>query len=182
MTAQPLGVVLAGGLSRRFGSDKALALVGGRPMLDHVIARLRPQCADLVVAGRQWPGASCIDDLPHPGLGPLGGLAAALAYARGLGHELVLTCGCDLPELPGGLVALLSPADAVLTHQPTIGLWRADRSDMLLAWIEASRRHSIFAWAEEVGARQVAGPAIVNVNRPEDLEAIRPPADPRSSR
>jgi molybdopterin-guanine dinucleotide biosynthesis protein A len=174
--------VLAGGLSRRFGSDKALATIGGRAMLDVVIEQLRPQCADLVVAGRDWRGEMRIDDLPRPGLGPLGGLAAALVYARAHDHELVLTSGCDLPELPDGLVALLAPADAVLADQPTVSLWRAERADALLAWIKKSDRRSIFAWAAEAGARRVAGPAMANVNRPEDLEAVRPPADPRSSR
>jgi molybdopterin-guanine dinucleotide biosynthesis protein A len=182
VTVQPFGVVLAGGLSSRFGGDKALASIGGRPMLDVVIARLRPQCAELVAAGRDWPGVERIDDRPRPGLGPLGGLAAALACARSRGHELVLTSGCDLPELPLGLHALLCPADAVFADQPTVGLWRADRADALIEWMETSERRSIFAWAAHIGARQVAGPVMINVNRPADLDAVRPVADPRSSR
>ena len=45
------GVVLAGGLARRMGGgDKPLRLLAGRPMLDHVLERLRPQVAALALS------------------------------------------------------------------------------------------------------------------------------------
>src|SRR3546814_5673419 len=55
-----LGAVLAGGRSSRFGSDKALAMLGGRTLLDHAQAALRPHCDALIVVGRgeglaDWP-------------------------------------------------------------------------------------------------------------------------------
>ena len=53
-----VGVLLAGGLSRRMGGgDKALRLLGGRPLLDHVIERLRPQVEALVLNANGDPGA-----------------------------------------------------------------------------------------------------------------------------
>ena len=47
-----LGVVLAGGQSRRFGSDKALAEIAGRTLLDRAVATLARQVDTVVVAGR----------------------------------------------------------------------------------------------------------------------------------
>ena len=45
MTLKPLGVVLAGGLARRMGGgDKARLRIGGRTILERVLARLKPQC------------------------------------------------------------------------------------------------------------------------------------------
>ena len=44
-----VGVVLAGGRSRRMGTEKALILLGGRPLLAHVVERLGPQFDALVV-------------------------------------------------------------------------------------------------------------------------------------
>jgi molybdopterin-guanine dinucleotide biosynthesis protein A len=182
-----LGAIVAGGLSRRFGSDKARATIGGTAMLDRVAARLAPQCAGLIVVGRDWPGIARVEDCPAPGLGPLGGLAGALVYARTEGYDTVLTSGCDLPGLPDGLVTMLSPADAVIADQPTIGLWRTDRADVLMDWLARTERRSIRAWVEQIGARRVAAAPIANVNRPEDLAAIEAAAlslsaGPRSSR
>jgi len=50
MAAETLGLVLAGGLARRMGGgDKPLRLLGGRPLLDHVLARITPQVAAVVL-------------------------------------------------------------------------------------------------------------------------------------
>jgi molybdopterin-guanine dinucleotide biosynthesis protein A len=177
-----LGAILAGGMARRFGSDKALAEIDGVAMLDRVARALAAECEAIVVVGRDWPGLVRVEDRPAPGLGPLGGLAGVLAYARLEGFDTVLTSGCDLPALPEGLLALLSPADAMLRGQPTIGLWRSEQADALAEWIEASADRSIRAWADRIGARRVAyAGEIANVNTPADLEAFRR-AGPRSSR
>ena len=167
-----LGAILAGGRSSRFGSDKALALIDGRPMLDHVAARLAGQCDALVVAGRDWPGLARVDDRPEPGLGPLGGLAGALAHARDHGFDAVLSSSCDLPALPGGLVDLLGAPDALLQRQPTIGLWDSAHADGLAAYLCGGAPRSIRAWAETIQAGPIAwGEELANINTHEDLAA-----------
>ncbi len=178
-----LGAILGGGMARRFGSDKALAAIDGRPMLDHVVERLRPQCDALSVVGRDWPGLARIDDLPAPGLGPLGGLAGALAEARARGFDAVLTAGCDLPGLPLDIGGRLGSPNAILRGQPTIGLWDVVLADPLVSWLATSADRSVRAWAIAAGARWVIGDGdIANVNTPADLAAFSPPARPRSSR
>ncbi len=178
-----LGAIIAGGRARRFGSDKALAAIDGRAMLDHVADRLRPQCDALMVAGRDWPGMDRIDDRPEPGLGPLGGLAGALVFARSRGFDAVLTASCDLPDLPLDLRARLGSPSAILRGQPTIGLWDSDLADPLTRWLVSAADRSIRAWAIEADARWVAAEAkIANVNTPADLAAFTLSADPRSSR
>ena len=102
-----LGAILAGGQSRRFGSDKALAIVQGKTLFDHVADALRPSCAQLVAAGREWPAMQGVADRPVAGLGPLGGLAGALYYAKNNGYDCVLSCGCDIVGLPLDLVQQL---------------------------------------------------------------------------
>jgi molybdopterin-guanine dinucleotide biosynthesis protein A len=178
-----LGVILAGGMARRFGSDKALASIDGRSMLDHVADRLRPQCDALMVAGRDWPGLDRIDDRPTPGLGPLGGLAGALAVARSGGFDAVLTAGCDLPGLPHDLRMRLGTPNAVLRGQPTIGLWDSGLADPLAGWLASTTDRSIRGWAIAANARYVAAESeIANVNTPDDLAAFNRPERPRSSR
>ena len=105
-----LGAILAGGQARRFGSDKALALLAGRALIDHVAAALGPQVEALVVCGREHQGSTSVPDRPAAGLGPLGGLAGALHYAREHGYDAVVSAPCDTPLLPddfGGQVERL---------------------------------------------------------------------------
>jgi molybdopterin-guanine dinucleotide biosynthesis protein A len=170
-----LGAILAGGRSRRFGSDKANATIGDTNLLDLVARALAQECEEVVVIGRDWPRLPRVDDRPRPGLGPLGGLAGALAHARSAGFDAVLTSACDLPALPPGLVALLAPADALLADQPTVGLWRSEHAARLVRWLEDTERHSIRAWAAYIGARAVPfASTLANINTPADLETYRP--------
>ena len=109
-----LGVVLAGGLSTRFGSDKALAELGGHTLLARAVDTLSGLCEYVVIAGRDHGPAPCIPDWPRAGMGPLAGIAAGLRLAQDEEYETVLTCGVDSVDLPDDLVALLSPAPAYL--------------------------------------------------------------------
>ena len=163
-----LGAVLAGGASRRFGSDKALALLDGRPLIDHVIDRLRGQVDSLVVVGRDHDGWTRIGDRPHAGLGPLGGLAGALAYAKAHGFVTVLTSGCDLPDLPRDLRARLGDAPAVACGQPLLGLWPVTLAARLDVQIATGDR-SLHAWVRRSGAREVDLGPVHNINTSDDL-------------
>lgn len=185
-----LGAIFAGGGARRFGSDKAAAIIGGVAMIDHVAARLRPQCDALAAVGRDWPGLAAIADAPRPGLGPLGALAGALAFARAHGFDAVLTSGCDLPDLPTDLRRRLEPGPAVIRGQPLLGLWPSALADDLRLWLEAGGDQAMRSWIVAAGARIVT-PAIApsNINTRDELAAyversveISPVADPRSSR
>ena len=101
----PLGVVLAGGASRRFGAPKALAVVGGRRIVDRVRAALA-QAVDRVVVAGSIDGVESLPD-ERPGLGPLGGVLTALRRADAEGRPGVLVAGCDMPFLGPALFRLL---------------------------------------------------------------------------
>ena len=167
-----LGAIFAGGASRRFGTDKALAPIDGQPMLAHVAARLRPQCDALVVVGREWPGLTTAADVPRAGLGPLGALCGALTFARAAGHDLVLSSGCDLPDLPRDLPTLLAPAPCVVQGQPLLGLWRATDAEALAAWLEADGDRAMRSWIARIDARNIPLPNMPsNINTPEEMAA-----------
>jgi molybdopterin-guanine dinucleotide biosynthesis protein A len=166
------GAVFAGGAARRFGSDKAAAMIDGVAMIDHVAARLRRQCAMVMVVGREWPGLVAVKDRPRHGMGPLGALAGALVHAFENGFETVLTSGCDLPDLPLDLADRLGPGPAVVKGQPLLGLWPAVLGNALVGWLATAEDLSMRAWIDHAQARGVkleAEPA--NINRPEDLAA-----------
>ena len=179
MARRLLGAVLAGGRSSRFGSDKALAMLDGRPLIEHAAAALLPHVEQLVVCGRADPRWTCLPDLPAPGLGPLGGLAAALAHACSHGFNGVLSTGCDMPSLPSELAeALIGGGPAVIEGQQLIGYWPASLAPALLDHLAHSERRSIREWIAVAHARLVVPTSpLPNINCPDDLAAWKSATD-----
>lgn len=168
-----LGAILGGGQSSRFGSDKALALLHGKPLMEHAIEGLRPHVAHTVVVGRDWPGVVRVEDMPEPGLGPLGGLLGALTYARAEGFDLVLTCGCDTVGFSSAAVSALPPAPAVLDSLPIVGMWPVNLAVVLRDWMTDPANRSVYRFADHLGARRVVVDHLpANINRPEDLDRL----------
>lgn len=185
-----LGVILAGGRSSRFGSDKAEALLGNRRLIAHVTDSLAPQVERVIVAGGPpREGMAHVPDRPAPGLGPLGGLNAALHAAATSGFDWVLTAPCDAARLPADLLARLwhgrgtAPAASAFADgrdHPTFGLWSVRLLPGLEAWLADSRTprdRAIRRWAAHVGAAAVTFPdgSFANINTPEDLAALARP-------
>ena len=171
-----LGAILAGGQAQRFGSDKAQALWQGERLIDRVAAALTAQCAEVVVCGREEPGFVCLPDWPEAGLGPLGGLAAALRHAAAGRFDFVLSAGVDVPDLPHDLAGSLGGAGATIVEsQPVVGLWPVAAGEALEAFLADSGR-SLYRFADHVAARrmELAAP-LMNVNFPEDLPPLRSP-------
>ena len=171
-----LGAILAGGQSRRFGSDKAEALLDGRKLIDHVAAALRRDCDALVICGRTHPSIPYIEDRPHAGLGPLGGLCAALTYGRDAGFDAVLSAPCDVPDLPVDLLQRLSRGSppAYVADQPVIGLWPCALAEQLQSHLEQSADRSLRAWVRATGATPVElARRPRNINTLDDLAALQ---------
>ena len=168
-----LGVVLAGGQSTRFGSDKALAELRGQTLLARAFDTLGGFCELVVVSGRERGPGHVIPDWPRPGMGPLGGLAAALHLARDEGYDSVLTCGVDSVLLPETLLESLSPASAYLADQPVVGHWATGTVDAIETILLGEGKHSMLAFAHAIGATAVksAGRS-ANINTPADLAAF----------
>lgn len=184
-------VVLAGGLSRRMGTDKALAMLGGRPLMRHVVARLAPQVATLAVnangdTARFAPfGLPVLPD-PIPDFqGPLAGILAAMHWAQDLRKTYVLTVPADAPFIPADLAAQMrtgigdAEAAVATSHNgedhPTVALWRASLAGELAAWLKAGTERSVRAWIATRRSARIAfadgtgGDPFFNVNTPEDL-------------
>ena len=110
--------ILAGGRSRRMGTDKAALELGGQTLLERTAQIALDADLPVLVAGRVrpkgWPLPSALftEDF-HPGLGPLGGLATALRQAQ----TGTLALSCDLPLLTTeALRWLLALAETGNTH------------------------------------------------------------------
>lgn len=108
------GIVLAGGQGRRMGGvDKGLVMLGGKPMVAHVLDRIVPQVAEVLINANQNAdrygalGYPVVADAVGGFAGPLAGLHAGMTRAA---NALVVTVPCDSPFLPADLVARLGAA------------------------------------------------------------------------
>lgn len=184
-----VGVVLAGGESRRLGRDKAALLFDGEPLVARAAKHLAAVTGTVVVAdrGRRYLAAfRSVDD--GPGAGPVAGLLGA---AAALPERSLLALACDLPLVPHALLAALAAEtdfDLVVPEstrglEPLCALY-APRALARLAERSATGRHSLHDLAGEPGlAVRRIGPAelaqfgdparmFLNVNREEDLREL----------
>jgi molybdopterin-guanine dinucleotide biosynthesis protein A len=169
---QRIGVIVAGGRARRFGSDKALALWRGRPLIAWAHDALKPWCARIYVNGRDWGGLPALADRPRWGLGPLGGIAAGMIQGRLAGYAGVLTIACDTPDVPQDLIAeLCASVPSYCPDAPVLGHWPVDGGDSLMGRLDAGHSARVRDFAVLIGARAVPAPGLLNINRPEDLTA-----------
>jgi molybdopterin-guanine dinucleotide biosynthesis protein A len=104
-------VILAGGNANRMGGrDKAFLVLGGRPLIAHVRARLNLQAGPLAISANGDPvrfaryGLPVLADAPPGGAGPLGGILAGLDWAAEAGESRLLTAAVDTPFLPDDLL------------------------------------------------------------------------------
>ncbi|MEO7027433.1 MAG: molybdenum cofactor guanylyltransferase [Caulobacteraceae bacterium] len=134
------GLVLAGGRSKRFGSEKAVALFRGRPMLDWSLDALATVCGAVAVSARaesaaadlaRGRGLPVLADDPDIPEGPLAGIAAGIAWARNSGFTHLATLPCDAPlvgaEQLRRLIAEAAATGAFAVTpdgpQPLIAIW-----------------------------------------------------------
>jgi molybdenum cofactor guanylyltransferase len=150
-----LGALIAGGASQRFGSDKALALLNGKALIDHVAEALLGQVDALVMCGRAHGGYAHIADRPAPDMGPLGGLCAALHHAQAEGFEAVLSAGCDVLPVPN-MQGLQGQGAAVVAGHYLFGFWPVALADVLDAHLATTPDRSMRSWLTRCNARQIA--------------------------
>jgi len=181
-------IILAGGASVRFGGDKGLARLHGRPLIAHVVDKLRAQTSGIVGinAAANSPYVDFADigvpDIAGDDLGPLAGLHAALSWAESKGLEQLVTCAIDTPFLPDDLILRLSEADgpAIAASlgrcHPVCGIWPTGLLRQL-EQILAGGERAVQKWMQACGACEVAFAAeagrdpFLNINTREDLEA-----------
>ena len=192
--AATLGVILAGGLARRMGGgDKTMRAIAGRPILDHVIERLAPQCASLILNANgdparfgAWGLPVVPDDVPDFA-GPLAGVLAALDWTA-LHHpsiEWVVSVAADCPFLPRDLVARMQAERAAMQAElavaasgdqshPVVGLWKVSLREALRHALVVEECRKIDRWTARYSLVTTRWPVtpvdpFFNANTPDDV-------------
>lgn len=196
-----LGCVLAGGQSRRMGGgDKSLLDVGGKTMLEMILARLSPQVESIVLNANGDPnrfghfGLSVVPDPVGDFAGPLAGILAGLTYVKENRPDVshVVSVAGDTPFFPATLVKDLcssvpseKPVIALATSSdklhPVFGLWPVSLCSDLHTWLSTGQSGKVLAFVDrhdsvEVSFNTDASTGLdpfFNANRPEDLNTVR---------
>jgi molybdopterin-guanine dinucleotide biosynthesis protein A len=189
-------VILAGGLGRRIGEEKAFLRFQGQSMIRRSVERLRATVDEVVVVGRDRaqskrlseavPEARVAWDLCE-GFGPVAGLAAGMQEARG---EYAFCCGCDLPFLNAAAIDLLF--DLAKGFDGSVPIWKGGQIERLhavyrregmaqaCAHVVMNDLHRIssatdglcinFVPVERLESIEGGAFSLVNINTKEDLE------------
>jgi molybdopterin-guanine dinucleotide biosynthesis protein A len=186
-----VGVVLAGGESRRLGRDKAHLDVGGRSLAAAAAARLAAVADEVLIADRGrgvLAGGTSVPD--GPGGGPAAGILGAAAARPGCP---LLVLACDLPRVPRELLAELaaSPAgcDWVVPRwegglEPLAALYRPGALAVLAERVGSGRLapHELageprlatcYLEGEALRRHGDPGTIFLNVNTPADVARLR---------
>ena len=190
MTMLITSIILSGGRATRMNCvDKGLVLLQKKPLIAHVIARLKPQVDEIFInANREIEqyrvfGFPVIQDEDADFIGPLAGFSLGLQHAK---HDYVLTVPCDSPLLPLDLVERLYNGMAASrmdiacassggnTH-PVFCLMKKSVLPSLLAYIESGER-KVSAWQKSQQYIEVdcsdCDETFTNLNTFEDLGAL----------
>ncbi len=187
-----LGLILAGGLSRRMGGgDKPLRVLAGRTLLERVAERLGPQCpGGLALSANGDPerfrhayAGPVLPDTVPDNPGPLAGILAGLDAAAAMGRTHVVSVPGDAPFLPLDFVARLiragerpiALAASGERRHFTSALWPVRLRDDLRAWLVSGERR-VGGFIDRHGADVVSWPVepvdpFLNLNAPDDLAA-----------
>jgi len=183
-------IILAGGLATRMGGvDKGLMLLQQKPLVQHVLDRLKPQTEELLInanreiAQYQNLGYPVLSDEQADFIGPLAGLSLGLKYCQ---HDYLLSAPCDSPLIPSDLTHRLMKSlqehDADIAVAATDGnshpvfcLCRKNVLPSLTTYLNNGGR-KVSAWQKSLSYVEVdfsdCSEAFINLNTLEEITAL----------
>jgi len=191
-----LGVVLAGGRSKRFGDDKTTAKLGNKSLLDHTIEKIEKKFDEILIVSNNEKHVSIkknvfsTKDLIEGHLGPLVGVLSAMEWIKKhkKNYNWMATFPCDTPFFDENLVDKIMncPKNASKKlfflksgnrRHNIFGLWSLELKDILLKDINKGHR-KVEEWANKVGSEIIEindenDYIFLNINSREDLETAK---------
>lgn len=200
-----LGVVLAGGLSRRMeGQEKALMKIGGKPLITHVADRFSRQVPQVLINANGDPDRYDFLGLPVQAdtvagfAGPLAGVLAAMRWAQENSNAThIVTAAADTPFFPDDYVdqmmnsVQMDTVEIVIArsndrNHPVFALWPVRLADDLEHFLTVEKENKVMLFADRYSVSTVTFEArdidpFFNVNTPADLEQAEVIAKNRST-
>jgi len=191
-----LGVVLAGGKSKRFGNDKTIAKLGNKTLLDHTIEKIKKKFHEILIISNNEKlfidkeNIFSTKDLIEGYLGPLVGVLSAMTWIEEnkKNYKWIATFPCDTPFFDENLIDKIKNfpknSDKKLfflksggRRHNIFGLWSLELKDTLLEDIKNGQR-KVEEWANQVGSEIIeiddkSEYNFLNINTKEDLEKAK---------
>ena len=191
-----LGVVLAGGRSKRFGDDKTTAKLGNKSLLDHTIEKIEKKFDEILIVSNNEKHDSIkknifsTKDLIEGHLGPLVGVLSAMEWIKKhkKNYNWIATFPCDTPFFDENLVDKIMNCPKNSSKKlfflksgnrrhNIFGLWSLELKDILLEDINKGHR-KVEEWANKVGSEIIEindenDYNFLNINTKEDLEKAK---------
>ena len=191
-----LGVVLAGGKSKRFGDDKTTAKLGNKSLLDHTIEKIEKKFDEILIISNNEKHISIkknvfsTKDLIEGHLGPLVGVLSAMEWIKKhkKNYNWIATFTCDRPFFDENLVDKIMNCPKNSSKKlfflksgnrrhNIYGLWSLELKDILLEDINKGHR-KVEEWANKVGSEIIEindenDYNFLNINTKEDLEKAK---------
>jgi len=189
-----VGIILAGGLARRMGGgDKCLLSLGGKTLLQHTIARAKPQVTQLLINANGDPlrfahtGLPIVADIFPNNLGPLAGIHAGLTWMKAnSSHSWMASFASDTPFFPLHFVATLFQqtydlsTNLVVAYsgqdtQSVFALWHVSLLEKITAQLTSGIIPRMQDWIKQQNSVYVEFPSegydpFFNINTPENLQ------------
>ena len=189
-------IILAGGPSSRMKQDKAkLVTPSGETLLQHAVNKATSSFSHVAISAPakryEIEGTRFVEDM-RSDLGPCAGIEAGLHWAESMCSKWLLSCPVDLPLMPISVLEKLIDAAEQGSHvaahfiseggaEPLCAAWRVDGVERVSQYLDegGTSVHGLHAHlgSKALGIEQVGEPealkhAFLNVNSPEDYEAV----------
>ena len=169
-----LGVILAGGKSSRFGSNKADAQLGHKTLLEHTISKVEKNFLEvLIVSNKEGiqinkKNVFLVKDFIKGQLGPLIGVLSAMKWIEhnNKKYEWIATFPCDTPFIDDSIIEKLKNCSISNHHllfflnsgkkrHNIFGLWSLKLIDILEEDIRSNNYRKVELWADKIGVQKV---------------------------
>ena len=188
-----LGVILAGGKSSRFGSNKSLSKLANNKLIEHVINKIDTYFSEILVVSNdsglviENKKIKIIEDCIKGYLGPLAGVLSAMKYANSFENKFkwIITFPCDTPFFEKLIIEKMiekttSPKEKIYfikdkkQRHNIFGLWSTSLESILEEDLNNNFR-KVDLWADKIGCNFIEKDIqnkneFLNINTKEDLE------------
>ena len=184
-----LGVVLAGGKSKRFGKDKKEIKLGSKTLLEHTLDKIKSKFNTIIIVSNNKivKDYITIKDCIEGQLGPLVGVLSAMKWIKknNYSHQWVITFPCDTPFFNISIIdkfieatklnnSLLYFVKSEEKRHNIFGLWSIKLIETLEKDIIENNHRKVEKWANTIGVKTISIDfkeidPFFNINTKEDL-------------